>query len=408
MFNPILISKAHLKEESTGGQIERIFVDNMPKEEFTPTVLCSAYGSQRLREKYKDRIIATKEYRFLKVIPALLRRIGLEGLTFLPDESHYMWGIPTKRYVRKNLDLSKFDYIHSISFPSSSHLLALDMKRRSSLPWIAHFYDPWHGNPHRTQLGNRLKEYDLSLERSVAENADFIIHVNYRMYDLWLERYGDIVKDKMCVMPLILNTNNPAKIKQAKGDNLIISHIGNFGHNRTSEVFITAVNNLFKEHSELKDKIKINYIGRVTDNEINLIKQFNLEANFNITGTISEEECISYYEQTDIFLAIDGKNSENIFFPSKIMKYFYYQKPIIGITPEDSVLTSELNRAKQTAIDNDNIAAITEYLQVAATDYDSLNNFDKNYWKRFSIEEVMKQYTEIVKGKLKKQPQRRV
>ena len=136
----------------------------------------------------------------------------------------------------------------------------------------------------------------------------------------------------------------------------------------------------------------------VTEPEKELIKMNGLSYVFNLTGSISAEACVEYYKKSDLFLAIDGVNKDNLFFPSKILKYLYFRRPILGITPEGSVLDGELRQAGHTSIANSDLGSIVAYLERAMADYESLLNFNQDYWHRFEPKNVVAQYKELVES----------
>lgn len=398
MYRPLIISRQYFIKNSPGGQIERVFWNNILKLGFSPIVCSTNRGDKGLIASNATRKIITPEFFSLKYIDALLRRMGLSDLTFLPDRYYYTWGILAKKIIRKKLNCINFDYIHSTSFVCSNHLIALDIKKRTGKPWVASFFDPWSDNPYRTFRTKYFRERDLLEEIRIAENADVILHVNDKMYNIWLSRYGDIVKNKMYVLPLIISYDKEYIPILSSKDFVTISHIGTFFLNRNSINFIKAVYASVQENPDVKKRLRINYVGSVLQAERELISELGLSNMFNLVGTISEEECIQYYIDSDAFLAIDGKNEKNIFFPSKIMKYFYYKKPILGITPSDSVLSSELSKSGHTFIDNDNLSELKDYILRLVYNYDSLNNFDRTYWRKFSKENVYNHYMHILKS----------
>lgn len=397
MYTPLVISRQYFIKNSPGGQIERVFWNNIQNRDFTPIICSTNRGDKQLIASDVNRKIITPELFSLKYVDALLRRVGLGDLTFLPDSYYYTWGTLAKKIIKnKQLD---FDYIHSTSFACSNHLIALDIKKRTGKPWVAYFFDPWHDNPYREFKFNFFRKRDLEEERRIAENADIILHVNEKMYDIWLSRYGDLVKDKMYVLPLIISYEEEYTPISLQKEYVTISHIGTFFLNRNSKNFIKAVSEAVLENPDVKNRLRINYVGLVSQAEKDLICNWGLTDMFNLVGTISEEECIKYYIESDAFLAVDGKNEKNIFFPSKIMKYFYYKRPILGITPSDSVLSSELKLSGHVAIDNDNLEELKKYILRLVYNYESLDQYDKTYWHKFSKENVYNRYVEILSEK---------
>ncbi|MFX6461567.1 hypothetical protein ABTG33_18475, partial [Acinetobacter baumannii] len=55
--------------------------------------------------------------------------------------------------MKKGLEIFKqhqIDVVFSTSGPYTNHLVGLYLKRKTGLPWIADFRDPWTQNMHRT------------------------------------------------------------------------------------------------------------------------------------------------------------------------------------------------------------------------------------------------------------------
>ena len=98
-----------------------------------------------------------------------------------------------------------------------------------------------------------------------------------------------------------------------------------------------------------------------------------------------------------MFLAIDLNISESMFFPSKLMTYYYYKKPILGISNRGSVLESELMGTGHTNFSFDDIKGIERYLE-SAIHYKTENilNVDKEKWLEYTYENVYSKYYAIV------------
>lgn len=400
MLKPLFINRPCYFDQSPGGECLRAFLKAMDKEEWQPTVFAS--DRTPLVEPIPAYAHLTHEYRWVKYASAIVRRV-LSDLTFLPGYEWQSWGIGCKNAILKDIkDGGQYDYIHSVSFPCASHTVAKKVKEKTGLPWVMQLYDPWAENPYRNFKTKWLKEYDWKQEREAVEACDLIIHDNEAIAVQWKERYGDEIAKKIFVLPLTVPLPKTEVVSNShkSGDPLTISHIGNFMLNRTSQPFIRAVAELMSRHPEYRHKLKVNYIGQVTEPEKELIKMNGLGELFNLTGSISAEDCIKYYKQTDLFLAIDGVNKDNLFFPSKILKYLYFRRPILGITPEGSVLDTELHQSGHISIVNSDLEGIVEYLGKAINDYESLLGIDQDYWHRFEPQSVVTQYKTMVKDML--------
>lgn len=396
----LFISRPFLFENSAGGIIERAFVEGVQTAgKIVPSVYCAddAASGMKLAQTTVADVVATKDKKWVRIAFAGIRRV-LPDLSWLPGFEWWSWGKESLRAIEDRLKSDSFDYIHTVSYPCASHWVGLKLKQKYGLPWVAQFYDPWADNPYRPFKTRFLKKLDFSQEREVVENADLIIHDNEAIADLWRERYGDVLAQKIVVLPLIvpMPKSNPEPTSHKNGEPIQISHIGNFMLNRTSEMFIRAMSKFLLQHPDAKNLIKVNYIGSVTETEKELIQLYELEGIFNLVGKIPPEECVKYYQNSDIFLAVDGVNNVNLFFPSKILLYFYYRKPVIGITPENSVLDHEMKKSGHASYRNDDVDGIVEYINTAVYNYDRLMDFDRDYWMKFTVENVVSDYTHYV------------
>jgi hypothetical protein len=80
------------------------------------------------------------------------------------------------------------DALVSFGMPMSSHLLALALKRRTGLPWLAHFSVPWSDSPfHRSSWLEH--QFNLAMERRVVEAADGLLFTSSRTRELVMRKY---------------------------------------------------------------------------------------------------------------------------------------------------------------------------------------------------------------------------
>lgn len=404
MLKPLFISRDYLFAHSPNGECLRSFMSGMGKEEWQPIV----YGSDKQPlvgySQYDYRL--THEKRYVQYLAALVRRVFIPDLTWLPGYEWSAWGKGAAKRIIKDINSGALapDYVHSISYPVASHWAALKVKRATGLPWVMQLYDPWADNPYRPFRTEYLKKKDWKMEAVAVKEADLIIHTNEKIAGLWRERYGEEVSKKIIVLPLTtpIPSVPVSPVVHQASEPIVISHIGNFMLNRRAEPFLRALSKLLIMHPDYRSKIKVNFIGTVPDEDKKLIEEKELNDIVKLHGTLPIEECEPFYKNSDLFLVIDGINPNNIFFPSKILKYFYFQRPILGISPTGSVLDEELSASGHCCFDNNDIDGISECLNTTITDYAKLCRFDAGYWKRFEASSVVNAYKEAVTKMLDK------
>ena len=395
-IKPIILSSHFLIGRSPLGQQIRGLVEGLERFNYEPTIVCIDDHGNIEWNYSRAELVQLRQSLIIKWIIAIIRRI-LPDLSFLPDTEYYSWGGKAYRRSLSLLTSEKFDYIHSVSFSCACHLVGLKLKHKTGLPWIVHCYDPWYDNPDRRFKTKFLKKKDLEMESKVAKNADAIILYSERMYNIWSTRYGKDISKKIVYIPMSVKEDGLATTyKRECGTPLQISHIGNFVLKRNSSQFIEAVSILLNKRPDLRGKFVVNYVGRSVETDLDMIRRKELSDVFNIVGLIPEEKCKDYYQKADIFLAIDATYVNNVFYPSKVIKYFYYRKPILGISPNGGVLSEELNKSRHSCFDNKDIHGIVSFLERALDDYESLLSFDMHYWEQFSLSHVVAKYNEVV------------
>ena len=95
-------------------------------------------------------------------------------------------------------------------------------------------------------------------------------------------------------------------------------------------------------------------------------------------------------------MVIEGRDQGPLFFPSKLIQYYYYNRPIVGLTQEGSVLWKELKSTGHKVYHPDDIDGLERYLESALLNYNLLLNYSQNSWKRFEPKNVAEKYLDIL------------
>lgn len=392
MIKPFVIAPTYLRRADAVGQIERHFFPHLVLLGLSPTIISSQYELNR--QSFNHPVIELKESSFYRKLDLFLHKFGLMDLAHTPD-LHYP--ALRKKIIKEGVKLAKegkIDCIHTINNPVSAHVIGAELKKKTGLPLIVQLYDPWHNNPFRQYRYSFFDKRDLRMEREVADAADLIIFPNVELLDSWAE-YGENLRKKMCVIPFCTEIPVVKNNKHVDGK-LVISHIGSLSKERQSTHFINALAALNSLQPEIAKRIKVNYVGGITSEEVKLIESSGISPLVNLVGRVTEQECFKYYEESDMFLIVDINCEPNLFYPSKLLKYFCYKKPIIGLTKNDSVVYHELSKTGNYPFRYEDEKSLTEFLLKAASDYESVNTNDKTYGERFSVDAVCKEYIKYI------------
>jgi len=400
MIKPLFIDNDYQLINSASGQIARNLWEHQDETKFQPTIVCTPTDFV-FKSRWKT--IEVSDHFKIWYLGVGFRKIGLPGLALMPDMYRFSWGWFVKRRIR-TLD---FDYIHTLSSPQSTHLIGLSLKQKTGKPWIAQFNDPWTDSSGRKNHNPAFTaKVDLKYERMVVENADIIIHTNHILPDIWIERYGETIKDKMVVIPLNFNISQLPEIndsiKMGHSDVLKIAHIGEIYSTRSCVDFLKGVSMFFKKNPVFRNKLHITFVGGVKKEEEGVAKDLGVDDVVEYTPRLAPEQLGKYYNSSDIFLAIDVNLKRSPSYPSKLMMYHYYRKPILGITNPNSIMEEEMHNSGNSVCYYGHPEQVADYLYRAITDYNSLNTFNKDYWRRFTVDNVASIYSTLVEKLLKR------
>ena len=395
MYHPFLIEFDYKVINNATGQIVRTFWEKVPSDEWCPTIVCAKRENSFMSNW---ELCEIEDNQHLTRWLMGLRHIGFSDLVWQPDIIYHIWG---KRVIKKakNIINSRMcDYIHSISCPYGDHIVAMEIKKRTGLPWIAQFFDPWIGNTANFHTSFFRSKFE-AMEYAIAKNADYIIHTNSIIAEEWKKRYGSLVSNKMKVLPLTFNTSNLPVVKPIQNNGkLVLSHIGHIYESRSLKDVVDAIKTLSIEIPEVLNKLEILIVGKVDNGEKEYIRGCGLDRVFIFAGLVAPDQLDSYYQKSDAFIALDLNTNNCQSFPSKLMLYYYYKKPIIGITTRGSVMESDLLKSKHNVFYYGESQRICEYLKSLLYDKEPQYSFTTDYWRNFTVEKGIEEYKKIVDG----------
>jgi len=284
----------------------------------------------------------------------LLKLLGI-------PEIQLLWYPNANKIGNSILRTSNIDIIYSRSQRIVSNITALSLKRKSGLPWIAHFSDPWIDNPY-IRFNKLERIFCKHFEKNIVREADQIIFVSKRTADLVMSKYPSEYKTKVHIIPHGYTEENLHKGPTFKFTNnkFHLVYTGDFYFERNPSGIFKALR-IINDNPIYKNKIELIIITR----HINLYKEeasrmgiedlviFYEKQSFNKTRQIASE--------ADTLVLIDAAYPKtNIFLPSKLVDYLILRKPILGITPIDGEPADLLNRLGFPVVDPNDIQGISE------------------------------------------------
>lgn len=255
------------------------------------------------------------------------------SLNIMPD-GKWVWKNAAFRKCESLVSTHKYDALVSFAQPWTDHLVGLQVKEITNLPWIAHFSDPWVENPY-VNSSSGVKKRLRAMERAVIEHADAVVFVSQQTADLTMQVYPEEWKQKAVVIPHGYETEVAVSQKNKNTGNTPVEFVytGNFYGRRTPRTLLEAASQLNAD-AQYTNRFRLRFVGPGQSEGVEICRQLNLENIVNFEGSVTFEKSQEYCRQADVLLVIDSpSDTPSVFLPSKLIDYLAFIKPILGITP---------------------------------------------------------------------------
>lgn len=283
---------------------------------------------------------------------------------FVPDSKirWYRYALTGAKDILKNENIG---YIFSSSYPYTVHLIALECKKETGLPWIADFRDPWVGNFYMTVgQSEKRKKKEERMEREVITYADKVIMPTEPICSTYKSRYPEF-KDKFFTITNGFDENDYKNVKPLRTEKFTICYSGTLFEGENPDTFIKAVSMLFKDIPDSSKNVDIKFIGNIDANYKNQLLESDIKQNVRFYSYMEYNKVLGYMKSADINLIILPDEEASIgIFSGKIFDYIGAEKPILGIIPHESVAAKLINeRAIGKSFDHGEVQKVFEFLK---------------------------------------------
>jgi len=278
--------------------------------------------------------------------PGLLHKISVwvRGNFFIPDARRF-WIKPSVQYLSKYLKENPVDAIVSTGPPHSMHLIALGLKKRLGVKWIADFRDPWTNIDFYAELmlSSMADKKHHSLEKEVLITADKVLTIGYTMTEEMKALGAKHVET-------ITNGYDEDDFPQTEvklDSEFTISHIGTFSPSRNHPMFWKALSELKAENAEFSAKFKLRTVGVVDHQVAASIEEAGLVENWERIDYVSHSEVLKYQRSSKVLLvSINNTPNATGILPGKFFEYLASGRPILAIGPVESDIGTVLSKTQ--------------------------------------------------------------
>lgn len=295
---------------------------------------------KRKSKTHPGRLLEQKERGVLEKI-AIWARANL----LVPDPRVF-WVKPSVKFLTDLAKGGQFQAFITTGPPHSMHLIGRELKRKTGLPWIADFRDPWSEWEFLDTLpmSNRVKSRHRKLEESVLKEANAVTTIS-PTFQRDLER---LAQRKIHLLtngfdPKDIPNSFSTKEKQAGILHLVYSGVIDSIRNP-----IPLLKAMKEEFMETEDQVQLTFVGKVSEQVREFVAEDGwLSERVEFPGYVSHREVFGFYEQADALVLIltDTKNAQgNI--PGKLFEYMATGITILAIGDPEGDSAQLIQEAK--------------------------------------------------------------
>ena len=258
--------------------------------------------------------------------------VWIRGNLFIPDARKF-WIKPSVKYLSKYLKENPVDVIVSTGPPHSTHLIALGLKKKTGIKWIADFRDPWTNIDFykELKLSKWADKKHHRLEQKVLDNADGIVAIGKGVVKNLLKIPE---KTNVSVIPNGFDGDDFSGISPVNKEFFVIAHFGSINKTRNPEGLWKALGELKNLNPQVLKSIKVNLFGKVDHLVLDSIDKLGLGEIVDVIDYLPHDRMIQELVNTNLLLLMINRvaNADRIT-TGKIFEYIGSGRPILGLGP---------------------------------------------------------------------------
>ena len=259
--------------------------------------------------------------------------IWIRGNFFIPDARKF-WIKPSVRFLENYLKKNPVDAMVSTGPPHSMHLIALGVKEKLGIPWLADFRDPWTNIDFydKLMLTRWSDKKHRKQEKKVLGNADKVVTVSQN----WARDFIKIVDRPVEVITNGFDPEDFVGLQIKPQQNFEMVHLGSMNKDRNPDVLWQALAEFCSENKDFKQQLKILLIGQTDHTVVESIRKYGLDHQTEKISYLPHKEAMERAANA-VVLLLPLNNTPNVdgIIPGKLFEYLALHRPILCIGPEN-------------------------------------------------------------------------
>jgi glycosyltransferase involved in cell wall biosynthesis len=297
------------------------------------------YYKVLMGQKKKDKINAAflteskKPKRFEKI------SVWIRGNFFIPDARKF-WVNPSIQYLQNYIKSNPVDAVISTGPPHSMHLIALGLKRKLNVPWMADFRDPWTNIDFysKLMLTSFADHKHKRLELEVLKEADIVTCVGKTWLDELEELYkkgGGINSNKFRFISNGYDPDDYSDEKVEADKKFSIVYIGTLDKSRNPGILWKTLAEIVKKNPEFAKDLQLKLVGKTDIAVTDDIENNGLKPYMEKIAYLTHAEVTQVQKKSQVLLLLINNTPNAMGITTgKLFEYFAAKRPILCIGPQ--------------------------------------------------------------------------
>lgn len=266
-----------------------------------------------------------------------------QDLTTTPDPELAWWlsAVPAGvSLVREH----RLGVILSSAPPFTSHLVAAEVSRRTGVPFVVDFRDPWSRAPWALEWRNQgwTGWVHRSLERFTIRRAARVVLNTKPMQEDFVAHYPPEIAEKFVTIPNGFDTEaldrgaRPVP-RTATADTLVLCHTGSLYQARDPRPLLRALSRVLTDGSMPSTAIRLQLVGGAGGefDTAGEVSRLGLAHAVEFVPPVSHGDSLGYLRAADILLVVQPDTAVQV--PVKLYEYLWARKPILALASPGAV-----------------------------------------------------------------------
>jgi glycosyltransferase involved in cell wall biosynthesis len=262
---------------------------------------------------------------------------------FVPDAKMF-WIRPSLRFLHEYIQKENIQTIISSGPPHSIHLIALRLKTKLNIKWIADFRDPWTNIDFYKDLPmlSLVDRYQKKLEKKVLNEADRILVVGEQM-----KHEFQAISPKSKIVVITNGYDTEIKENSSLDEKFSIVHIGSINADRAHESFYQAIAELVEDQNAFKEHLSLKFVGKLDFVAKEYLEKYHLMPFAEIVQYLPYSQIGSLQQSARLlYLPINNTPNAKGILTGKFFEYMAAKRPILAQGPTDGDVAKILGETK--------------------------------------------------------------